>query len=281
MGGDVRRNDSTESADSAPETEPPHAAMTPMRALLVETAEEDRSSRRIDPRNLVMGALLLVTLASLAVAAVSFPGSDPSAAPGILASTPVLPSTIPSTASPGEGVAGSNRLVTDFDLLPTDSEVEAWSLSDGARLLVAALPTAVDRSARLQGIGLASGCTDLGVAFSTFEVMFMLDAVPAGGVTLLNLEIDDGSAQRVSLSDGHATVAASGDPVEPQARTWYRWVVRSAGEEVRTSLRSADGNPLAEAAAPRLDPGARATEFCMTTLAPSRLYLNEINVEAP
>ena len=228
-----------------------------------------------------MGALLLVTMVSVAVAAVSILGSGPSAATGTLDAPPVLPSTGLSTASPGEDVAGSNRLVTDFDLLPTDSEVEGWSLNDGSRLVVAARPTAVDRSARLEGVGRASACRDLGVAFSTFEILFMLDAVPAGGVTMLNLEIDGGSAQRVSLSDGRATVAAIGDGVELEARTWYRWVVRNAGDDVSTSLHSADGSPLAEAVAPGLRPGAHATEFCMTTLESSRLYLNQMNVETP
>lgn len=281
MGGDVRRNDSTKGAASAPETEPPQAAMTPMRALLDETADEDRPPGRIDPRNLVIGALLLVTMVSVAVAVVSLLASDPPAVTGTLESPPASPSTGSPTASPGEDVAGSSRLLNDFDLLPTDSEVEGWSLSDGARLLVAPLPTAVDRSARLEGTGRASACRDLGLPFSTFEVVFMLDAVPAGGTTLLRLETDRGSGRRVSLSDGRASVAVIGEAVELEARTWYRWVVRNVGEDVLTSLRSADGSSLAEAVAPGGRPGAHATEFCMTTLASSRLYLNQLNVETP
>lgn len=239
------------------------------------------SDRSIDPRNLVMGVLLLATLASVTVAAVSLRASARPAVDGALGTPSAQPSTSPSPANPGEDVAGSNRLVTDFDVLPTGSEVEGWSVSDGARLQVAALPTAVDRSARLEGTGRASACRDLGVAVSNFEIMFMLDAVPAGGVTLFNLDVDDGSAQSVSLTDGRVTVAAIGDAVELEARTWYRWVVRSARDEVRMSLHSADDSPLAEAVATGLDPGAQATEFCMTTLAPSRLYLTEMNVETP
>jgi hypothetical protein len=233
-----------------------------------------------------MGVLLLVTLASVAVAAVSLRAPARPAVTGTFGTPSAQPSTASTasvpTASPGEDVAGSNGLVTDFDLLPTGSEVEGWSLSDGARLTVAAMPTAVDRSARLEGIGRASACRNLGVAFSDFEIIFMLDAVPTGGVTLFNLDIDGGSAQSVSLTDGRVTVAGIGDAVELEARTWYRWVVRSARDEVRMSLQSADESLLAEAVAPGLDPGAQAMEFCMTTLAPSsRLYLTQMNLETP
>ncbi|MGH2380226.1 MAG: hypothetical protein ACRDG7_03275 [Candidatus Limnocylindria bacterium] len=267
----------------------PRPSMTPMRALLVEAADEQGPTPRIDRRNLLIGALLLGALVgSLAVAAASVLMADSSALTGSAGSGSAQPSTIPPTdasavpgVSPGEDVAGSQRFVADFDLLPTDSEIAAWSSSDGARLVVAAVPTAVDRSARLEGVGRASACLDLDVAFSSFDALFLLDAVPPGGVTLLTLELDDGSTQRVSLSDGGATVAALGDAVELEARAWYRWVVSRTSAGLGMSLQTADGSPLAEAVAPGPDDGVRASEFCMATIASSRLYLNEMNVEAP
>jgi hypothetical protein len=263
--------------------------MTPMRALLVEAADEQGPTPWIERHGLLIGALLLGALVgSLAVAAASVLTSGSSALTGSEGSESAQPSTSAPTdasaapgASPSEGVAGSQRFVADFDLLPTDSEVDAWSPSDGARLVVAAVPTAVDRSARLEGVGRASACLDLDVAFSSFDVLFMLDAVPPGGVTLLTLELDDGSTQRVSLSDGGATVAALGDAVALDARAWYRWAVGRTDEGLRMSLATTDGSPLAEAVAPGPDADARASEFCMATIASSRLYLNEMNVEAP
>ncbi|MGH2417351.1 MAG: hypothetical protein ACRDFY_03370 [Candidatus Limnocylindria bacterium] len=263
--------------------------MTPMRALLVEAPDEQGPTPWIDRRGLLIAALLLGALVgSLAVAAASLLMSDTPARTGSVGSGSAQPSpSLPTDASaapgasPGEAVAGSERFVADFDLLPTDSTVEGWSSSDGARLMVAAVPTAVERSARLEGVGRASACLDLDVALASFEALFLLDAIPPGGVTLLTLELDDGSTQRVSLSDGGATLAALGDAVELEARAWYRWVVSRTGEGLRMSLQTADGSPLAEAVAPGRDEGARASEFCMATIAPSRLYLNEMNVEAP
>ncbi|MGQ0608851.1 MAG: hypothetical protein ACT4OQ_10375 [Chloroflexota bacterium] len=263
--------------------------MTPMRALLVDTADEQGPTAWIDRRGLLVGALLLgAVIGSLAVAAAALLTSESPALSGSVGTGSAPPSTSPSPdasgppgASPSEGVAGSQRFVADFDLLATDSLVDGWAQSDGAALVVAAVPNAVDRSARLEGVGRASACLDLDVAFSSFDALFMLDAVPPGGVTLLTLELDDGSTQRVSLSGGGATVAALGDAVELEARAWYRWVVSRTGVGLRMSLQTADGSPLAEAVAPGPDEGARASEFCMATIASSRLYLNEINVEAP
>lgn len=179
------------------------------------------------------------------------------------------------------GVAGSQALLTDFDLFATDSEVEGWSTGISARLVVAAVPNAADRSAQLDGTRLSRACRDLDIRFSALEATFMFDAVPTAGLTVLRLALDDGTAPRLSLSDGRATVAITDDGSMLEADTWYRWLVHRDGTGLEMSLLAPDGMVLSNAVAPAVDEGTRATEFCMGSRAPARLYLTELKLETP
>ena len=228
----------------------------------------------------VIVGLLVVALAGAVIGTASVLSS----ATGTRESTTARPpaaSASDATSIPAEGVAGSRGFVADFDLLYTDSEVESWSTSVSARFVVAAVPDAADRSARLDGARLTRACHDLDIRFSALEATFMLDAVPLAGLTLLRLDLDDGAAPQVSMSHGRATVASTDGGSMLEAHTWYRWLVRRDAAGLRLSLLGPDGAILSEFVAPAVTEGARATEFCVATRAPARLYLTELKLETP
>ncbi|MGH2429209.1 MAG: hypothetical protein ACRDGV_10085 [Candidatus Limnocylindria bacterium] len=238
---------------------------------------------------IVISALLLLVAGGVAIATASLLSPAPRGPIGALTPSPAQPTAatspatqppLDSTPAPAEGVAGSLSLVSDFDLLPTNSRIDGWTLTEGARLETAAQPTAVDRSARLDGAGTAIACQDLDIELSMLEAVFMVDSVPPGQVTLLTLALEGGSTQRLTLTDGSATLAATGQPVELESGIWYGWAVTNGGEGFRTSLLAADGTLLADAVTPVREGDARATEFCMTAAPSTRLYLSYLRLEA-
>jgi hypothetical protein len=168
--------------------------------------------------------------------------------------------------------------VADFDTLPTDSAIDGWSLTDGARLTTAAQPTAVDRSARLDGDGIRTACHSLDVDVAWLEVTFMLDRVDAGEVAALSLTLADGTTHRLTISGGEAIAAPATEPVMLDARRWYRWEVVLGAEDVRMGVLAADGTLLSEATTDAVTV-ARATEFCLTAAPSARLYLSDLTVE--
>jgi hypothetical protein len=251
----------------------------------LDAAVEDGPSSWLVRGFVIGGVLVLVTggaflatslLSSDQDGATALPGPR-SAEPSGLTSPGAGPVT--ETPEPTGGVAGSRRLVADFDMLPTDSRIDGWTLTDGARLETAAQPTAVDRSARLDGEETATACQDLDIELAALDATFMLDDVPEGQVTLLALALDDGSTHRLTLDEGRATAIASGRAVPLEPGAWYRWVVEHGDDGLRLRLLSADGTPLTEGVTPPDSASSRAIEFCMTVAASARLYLSDLTVE--
>jgi hypothetical protein len=227
----------------------------------------------------VGGALLLV--ASGVLVATSLFGSDRTARSQDADRTADQPSqsAAPGTSTPpAEDVAGSRRLVADFDTLPTDSEIEGWTLSGGARLTTAAQPTAVDRSARLDGDGIRTACHTLDVDLAALAVTFMLDRVGDGEVAALSLALGDGTTHRLTVAEGEAMAAPATKPVVLDAGRWYRWEVALGDEDVRMGVLAADGTRLTEVSTDAVA-DRRATEFCMTAAPSARLFLSDLTVE--
>jgi hypothetical protein len=244
----------------------------------LDAAAEDGPASWL-PRGLVIGAVLIL-VAGGAVLATSLLSREPGGVTGV--PEPVAPEpSEEETLEPTDGVAGSRRLVADFDMLPTGSELDGWTLTEGARLDTAARPTAVDRSARLAGERSATACQALDIELATLEATFMIDGLPEGEVTLLALALDGGSEHRLTLTDGSATAIPTGDAVALQAGTWYRWAAVNGDEGLQLRLLTADGTLLTEATAPQDEGNARATEFCMTAAPSTRLYLSDLTVETP
>ena len=231
-------------------------------------------------RSFVIAGVLVVAFAGVVIGTASVLSSVTRTREATAARPPAA-SASDAASSPTEGVAASRGFLADFDLLYTDSEVDSWSTSVSARFVVAAVPDAADRSARLDGGRLTRACRDLDIRFSALEATFMLDAVPAAGLTLLRLDLDDGAGPQVSMSHGRATVASMGGGSMLEANTWYRWLVRRDDAGLRLSLLGPDGEVLSESVAPAVAEGTRATEFCVATRAPARLYLTELKLETP
>lgn len=265
--------------------------MTRLMALIADALD----AAWFNHRGIVIGAFLLLGAASVAVPTAMLLSSDPGGATGVPGPGSAQPSSVVSSAAqlvdetsgPADGVAGSQRLVMDFDMLPTGSRIDGWTLTAGARLETAAQPTAVDRSARLDGEGSATACQDLDIELSGLEdielaglgATFMIDSVPEGEVTLLALALDDGSTHRLTPTDGNATAIATGQAVALEPGTWYRWVVVNGDEGSHLRLLAADGTLLTDAVVPRRAANARATQFCMTAAPSTRLYLSDLTVE--
>jgi hypothetical protein len=233
------------------------------------------------PHALVFGAALLLTAAGGALAITLLDsGQDGSSVPSP-ASAERSPAASPDrSAGPTDGVAGSRLQVVDFDALATDSPIDGWALSDGARLLTAAQPTAVDRSARLDGEGAATACQELDIEMARFRATFMIDRVPAGEVAVLTLRLDGGSDHRLTVTDGRATTAPAGEAVALEPYRWYRWEVTYQEDVVRLALLRVDGTVLTEDASRPQASEPRATEFCMTAAPQTRLYLSDLTLEA-
>lgn len=247
----------------------------------------DHDRRAIASAVLLLG-LAIATVGAIAVASLSGESETPPSAPaaGALPSALILPTIAPSSAAPpavpspsSTGVvAASTGLSLGFDLLPTGARVGDWKLSGDGDLEVVAVPTAVNRSARLDTRSGATACLWLDVALVTLSATFMLDAVLGGGQTLLTLDLDGETTLSVTLTDAGATIADSSEPVPLVPGIWYRWVVTHEADALGVRLFSADDALLAEAISPA--DGSRATEFCMAVEAPMRVYLDQLTVEA-
>jgi hypothetical protein len=236
------------------------------------------------PRALIVGGVLVLAGVGTVVA-MSLIGMGPiglSAGPDARTDEPspvASPESPGTSADPSGGVAESRRLVADFDLLATGSPIGGWTLTDGATLVTAARPTALDRSARLDGDGVRTACQDLDVELGQLTATFMIDRLPDGDVTLLALAVDDGSTHRLTVIDGEATASPDSKPVALEAGRWYRWAVASGDDGVRVGLVDDEGAVLTEATSGGATPEARATAFCMTAGTSTRLYLSDLTVE--
>ncbi len=238
------------------------------------------------PGGLATRALLLLAAGTAAVLIATLMSTGPAGNAAVPPHDSAEPSAAasqddePVDASPGptDGVASSRRLVVDFDLLPTGTPIDGWTLSAGGRLEAAAQPTAVDRSARLDGEGGATACQDLDLELAGLEATFMIDGLADGELTLLALALDEGSTYSLTLNDEGGRLVAGGQSIELVPGTWYRWVFVSGDGGYEQRLLAADGTLLAEAAAAG-QTSARATEFCMTAARATRLYLSDLTVE--
>jgi hypothetical protein len=171
-------------------------------------------------------------------------------------------------------VAGSRRLSVDFDSLATNSEIEGWDLTDGARFTTAVQPTAVDRSARLQN---GTACHALDVDVAELDATFMVDGTPPGEASTIAVEVGDGTVVRVTISNGQATVADGAEPVVLESGRWYGWRLAFSGDEVLAEILAPDGSVLsADRAVVAL--GARASRVCLTAGSSSSLYLSDLAV---
>lgn len=229
-------------------------------------------------------ALAVTTVVVLVTSLLSGDPESPGSGRGAeaAASFPILPTVAPTAAlptaqpslSPTGEVAGAESLTITFDMASTGSRVGGWTLRGSGELDIAAVPTAVDRSARLDAQDAATACVSLDVALGRLTAAFMVDLVPAGEQTLLSLDLDDGTTLDLTLIDGGLSVAETAEPVAIEAGTWYRWVVTRETNAARVRLLAADDALLAEVQSP--SDGSGATEFCMTAKAPARVYLDEL-----
>ncbi len=171
-------------------------------------------------------------------------------------------------------VAGSRHLSVDFDSLATNSEIEGWDLTDGARFTTAVQPTAVDRSARLQD---GTACHALDVDVAELDATFMVDATPQGEASTIAVELGDGTVLRLTINNGQATVADGAEPVALEAGRWYGWRLAFSADEALAEILAPDGSVLsADRAVVALD--ARATEVCLTAAPSTSLYLSDLAV---
>lgn len=205
------------------------------------------------------------------------PSPIPAATPSPTSDASASPSSGP-TAS-GEGTAGSNRLSESFDEQPMDAEVEGWEVTDEASLTIAALPTAVDRSARLSTSEQGRACRSLPEGLTTLVADFMIDRPTDEAVDILSLRGPDGSAVSLTVSETSSTEdgASGGAAVEP--RTWYRWSVSVESDQLRLSLGRAGEDPTSPATVRA--PDGPLAQLCISTLAPTRIFLSHLIVEGP
>ena len=183
-------------------------------------------------------------------------------------------------ASPAEDTAGSAGLAEDFDRLVTGEGVPGWEVDGDARLEVAALPTAVQRSARLETDSDGMACRPLPPGMQRLSAVFMLDALPPAEILTLALATEGGQNVSLAISpDGRSSLSGTPTPAAIQADTWYRWSVVTVSGAVTTSLLDAEGNVLAEHAVAGED--AVGNSFCLSTRAPARVHLDSLTVENP
>lgn len=259
--------------------EPVHG-QSPLEALIADTAESEVRPARFDRRAL---AALVVVLAAAVIGTVFVATSlfvrDPNPlSTGNAAGASVAAGSVAPAKSVGHQVAGSRALALDFDTLPTESVVQGWTVTSDDRLNVAAVPTAVDRSARLEGGGDSAACHPIGFAIGTFEATFMVDTVSAGGLALA-IDFDDGSVLEITVADSEASMGEWPGPVAVDAGDFYRWEVSRAAGGYRATLFDEGGDRLAVAEA--VPGGEHATAVCMSVIAPARAYLDELRVETP
>ena len=203
--------------------------------------------------------------------------ATPSTAPPSAALPSLSPPAVPSPTAVGE-VAGSDSVTLDFDLVATGANLGDWTLSGDGALEVAALPTAVQRSARLDARTRSSACLPINRSLGTFTTRFMVDRAPTGEYPLLTVRFEESQAIELTVSDAGASLDGA-DPVPFEAGVWYGWELSEVPDLTRARLLSPDDEPLAEAEWPGA--GESVLEFCVATVAPTRAFLDEVRLEAP
>jgi hypothetical protein len=182
--------------------------------------------------------------------------------------------------SPAEGTAGSVGLAEDFDRMVTGGDVSGWEVEGKARLEVAALPTAVQRSARLTADVDGSACRSLPPDMQRLAAAFMLDALPPAEIAALALMSSGNQTVALTIApDGRSTLSGRLTPAFIRAGTWYRWSVVAGSGAVTTSLLDDGGNVLAEHAIDGDD--GLGDSFCLSTRAPARVHLDSLTMENP
>lgn len=236
-------------------------------------------------RRTTIAVLLLAPLLGAAVAMFASGGAPDVAVDGEPAGSPA-PTPSPSTPSPSThasitptaDTAGSTILVEDFDMFPTGGDVPGWASTGTATLDVAAVPTAVDRSARLTAARGGSACRPLTGEVAGVTADFMLEPLPSDRLTILTVELAGASAVSLTVSAEGARLTDGSERIGLEPRTWYRWSASRDDESFQLALSDLDGAELGVAEAEVRD--AAAEEFCISTEAPTRMYLDTLTVEA-
>lgn len=233
-------------------------------------------------RRTTIAVLFLAPLLGAAVAVfVSGAGPDlGSVEEGRARSPGATPAPSPSPDAsilPTEGTAASTILVEDFDMLPTGGEVPEWNPTGGVTLDVAVLPTSVDRSARLTAEGAGMVCRPLRHKIASLTADFMMEPLPSERVSVLTVELTGEHAVTLTVSADGAQLTDSSEQIDLEARAWYRWSVARADGSFEIALSEVDGADLGSAEVEA--PDAAAERFCISTEAPTRLYLNSLTVE--
>jgi hypothetical protein len=231
-------------------------------------------------RRTTIAVLLLALPLGAAVAMVALGGSPHVEPVGDRPAGNPTTTSSPSTHEsimPTAGTAASTRLVQDFDILPTGSDVPEWASTDTVILDVAAVPTAVDRSARLTAEGMGSACRPLSAEIVSLTADFMIEPLPTDGFQILAIELADGSVVTLSVTAEGAQLTDSSDPIGIEARAWYRWSVSRNEGWFELALFDVDGAALRVDEVEARD--AAAKRFCISTEAPTRVYLDALTVE--
>jgi hypothetical protein len=227
-------------------------------------------------------AIWVGSLGALTGAIVTFLFATPDL-PQVGAGAP-LATTSPAASTPlaraTDGTAGSAGLLETFDSLAIGDAIPGWTVSSGAAIDVAALPTAVDRSLRLTAPGDGRACREAGTALGSVKADFMVDALPAEPTSVVSLQLDDDSTLGVRVSEEGAQLTDTSSIVAIEPRAWYRWSAMADGDGGLTlRLSGEDGTVLA--GMQLRAPSASVTAFCLTSVASARTHLNTLSVEAP
>jgi hypothetical protein len=189
---------------------------------------------------------------------------------------------IRASASAGSSPVGS-ATHAPVDLLPgqdeqrTGSVIEGWVAVIGERLQVAPLPTAVDRSALLDAADRARSCRTLPTATDRVVATFMVDQLPGELITVLAVEPLDRSetaAAELQLGPMGALLVDGATPIRVEPGRWYRWTVELEDRGASSRLQQLDGSALGAPGAGSA-PGRRLG-VCVSTVAPTRIYLDEV-----
>ena len=234
-------------------------------------------------RRTMIAVLLLAPLLGAAVAMIASGGAPDVAMDGSPAGSPApsrSPSPPPQTqpsSTPTADTAGSTIVVEDFDMIATGGDVPGWASTGSATLDVAAVPTAVDRSARLTAEENGRACRPLMGEVAGLTADFMVEPLPSDSIMVLTLELGEDSAVTFSVSAEGGQLTDSSELIRLQPRTWYRWSASRDDESFQLALSDLDGAELGGADAEAQD--TAATRFCISTESPTRMYLDSLTVE--
>ena len=236
---------------------------------------------------LLVLALSIATIAIVATSGGSDPAESSPPAAGLPSGLLVPPTESPSSApepfaserpAPTGDTAGSSGLALSFDMLPTGAAITDWVITGDGTFEVTAVPTAVNRSARLAAGSRAIACLPLDAMLGTLTAAFMVDAAPSGEQQLLAVNLADGTILALRSSANGMVGVDSADAVSLEPGAWYRLRVSAAAEHVEVRLLNAADDVLTGARVPA--DGGRAIGFCITSIAPMRVYLDQFIVEA-